>query len=613
MTGKKVPQIILPPDNRLYSVFDQALYSQTKKIDPCQWVNEKLGVDLYSNQMEVIEAISDPSISDINVLQCRGAGKSLGVSWGLIELAINQPGTKFVIAGPIQNQAKRIIRYVKETMLSGSSKLKDKLDQNESSVLRLPFKNGSCVNGVSGQEKAEVEGEHGSILVLDEAHRVSGYSLSNKLQPMITPRNGRRKIIKIGQAIGRGHFYKSCMAKGAKTITCRWDQAEIYLADETDPWFYHGKQYSRLLLSYMPLKFRVKMFPDVPWLHTATGAEILELDWLTQYAMEWIADINNFLSDEDQDTLASGKHKPLTQGRAGDLYFGGLDTASSDRITADNTELVIWRLCRDGSLEKVASFIWHGKVLEQESEIWQILNPKNGLFKCEAVLGDNSNIAISMIQRFLQAGLPIVGVSFGGSAKSVGSNKNWKNTLFDHFLLRLETGELAYPDIKQMELDSANANRELRIQIDNLLDDFTQWTYLQRIRGKGLNDVIEAPHDKQQTDDGNTDTIHDDGCAADVMAVWAARHRDQMRKEIMAQASGGGMFFDIPVPVIGGPSFQRSGVSENPYRQAELNKGSQAPWPAQAPTSSNDDDPFTRNQGGTLNIDGMIGANRKRR
>ena len=494
------------------SSFGADLIRQTAWSDPCKWIEDQLGVSLFSNQMDIVEALRDPVGDGFNVLGCRGSGKTQGLAYGISELCENRPGTQVLITAPIEKQAGRIIRYVKSALQSPSSKVRDRVDWQSASALRLPFKDGSSIVAFSGQEKANNEGEHGHVLVIDEAHLVPSYSVTNKLIPMVGMLGGYSKIVKMGVAMGRGHFYKSVSAHGAKNVICPWDKAEIYLM-EPNPFFYNGIQYSRKLIARMPLPLRVRLFPNVPELHRATGYEITELDWATQYSMEWVDDINNLLSDEDQERLAGGKHLPIIHGRSGDVYFAGLDTAYSGSKDADRTVLAIWRLRRDGVVERVASYVWQGDPLGQEKELWDILNPKQGMFKCEAIFADYSNIAINIVERFRASGLPIVGVTFGSSAKNVGSNKNWKNTLYDHFMVRLQTGEAVYPDIKQLRMMAGASEPEMKVQIDNMLEGFWQWCVIQRVRGRGLNDTIEAPTDQVEDDEGGESRVaHDDAC-----------------------------------------------------------------------------------------------------
>jgi hypothetical protein len=319
--------------------------------------------------------------------------------------------------------------------------------------------------------------------------------------------------------------------------------------------------------------------------------------------MEWIDDINNFLSEEDQTRLASGKFQVLVQGKAGEIYFAGLDTAYAEGRNSDRTVLSIWRLRRDGVVEKVSSFSWQGDPLAQEREIWEILNPRGGMFKCETVFADYSNIGVTMVERFRNLGMPIVGVTFGGSAKSVGSSKNWKNTLYDHFLVRLQSGEALYPNIEELRILGVDASPEFRVQVDNMLEGFWQWCILQRIRGRGLNDKIEAPTDQvEDEEDGQSKVAHDDIPSADILAVWAARHRDQMRKEL---AKGGGLMssFEFPIPVFGGTFTAQPGHvtsrSDNPYANRPASASS-------APMFGGDA------QDGRTDMSGWIGLNNKK-
>jgi hypothetical protein len=97
-------------------------------------------------------------------------------------------------------------------------------------------------------------------------------------------------------------------------------------------------------------------------------------------------------------------------------------------------------------------------------------------------------------------------------------------------------------------------------------------------------------------------------CSADVLAVWAARHRDQMRKE-MGRGGAGLISMEIPMPVIGGtmavPGGSRGSNSDNPYANG--------PRPSIGPLSA---------AGGSLdsfgisnqadNFGGWIGLNQKK-
>ncbi len=565
-------------------VIQDTIQTQTMWSDPVAWIEQQLSVELYSLQIDIVEKLADRTKEGFNILGARGSGKTKGLAFALAESLSNNPGNQVICSAPIEKQSGRILRYIKGAMFSDTSKVKGLVDWQASSAFRIQWKNGSSIVAVSGQEKANAEGEHGNILVVDEAHLVPSYSISNKLMPMLSVMNGYSKVIKLGVSIGKGHFFKSVHAPSAINCTCRWDEAEKFL-DEANPLFYKGKQYSRHLVAMMPVPYKVRMFPDRPDLQVVTGYEITELSWQTQYELEWVDDIKDLLGPEDQQELADGVHLPLRKGMTTERYFAGLDTAPGSltgRSDTDRTVLCIWRLRKDRTIERVASFQWVGRILDQEEEIWQICNPKNGMFKCEIILADYSNFATEMIERFRKMRMPIFGVAFGASAKKVNSPKNWKNVMFDNFVVNLQSGLVKYPNIEKMKLKAVGASEEERTQIDNMLEGFFEWGCIQRIRGRGLNDKIEAPTDEVEDDEdgGVSKVVHDDHCSADVLAVYAATHEVLMKKEM---ASKGGMVgYEIPMVVIGqsyagqavgggalGASFPFQGRGENPIASGE--------------------------------------------
>lgn len=568
MPSKLAPRKLPKLDDSAADAFGQGLHVEKTYSDPLKWQEEVLGVNLVSNQIETSDYLFDPKVISFNVLACRGGGKSVGVAFNLAAICSMKAGTMVIVVGPIEKQASRLIRFIKSAMTSEKSKAANMLDLNNSSALRLVWKNGSVVIGISGQPKAQVEGEHAPIIVIDEAHLVPSYSIKNKIMPMLAAKEGFRKVIKMGVSIGKGHFHTSVTIPGAVNSICPWNKSEVKLIEESGrdskPLFYKGKQVSQQMVDMMPSPYKVKYFPDRPDLQKLTGNEITELDWMTQYELEWVDDINNFLSEEDQERLAAGDYMFQVKGSTNDRYFAGLDTAGGSitgRSDTDSTVLAIWRLRKNGQVDRVASFQWVGNIVEQKQEIWDICNPKTGLFRCELILADHSNIAQEMIPTFRQMGMPILGVPFGGSAKAYGSVKNWKNTLFDHFIIQLQNGVIKYPDIKKLKEMALDATDEERVQIENMMDGFGEWCVIQRIRSKGgLNDKIEAPTDVVEDEDGSGSRVaHDDHCSADVMGAFAARHAEKLKKDLTK--SGGLIGYEIPMGVTGAASTSQFGSS----------------------------------------------------
>ncbi len=540
-----------PIVERKIAGFDSPSQNLTTTLDPVTWQEVNLKRSVYTNQIEITNAIFDPTAEEVDVLGNRGGGKTEGVGQALFAFLATEPNQHFISVAPIQPQAGRLIRKMKEACRNAPAY--DLIDWKNTNALRLQFRNGNWLVGVSGQETAEVEGEHGNGMVIDEAHRVPGKSISEKLMPMITAIGVRRKVIRMGVAMGKNHFFKSWNAKGTRRCFSPWYESEIHLI-EPDPLFYKGKQISRQLLALMPKSYREKYFPDYPPFLEAGPSAISDLSWQTQYELEWADDINNFLTEEEYKRLGSGAHDALTRGRAGERYFAGLDTSQgsfSGRRDTDWTVLSIWRLNRDGSIDKVASFRWRNQVVDQEDEIWAICNQRNGLFPCELVFADYSNVGVSIVERFKKAGMPITGVPFGKTAQSVDSAKNWKNTLYDYFLIGLQSHQIHFPSMEALR--RLGGSPEEQTQKKNISADYYEWGILQRIRKRGINDEICAPTKLEKGADADEDAaeggLHDDGPSASVLGAYAAGHAVQLKK-LMA-SKGGLQGYAIPSPVFG--------------------------------------------------------------
>ena len=571
---------MLRPDiDALKSFQEHFLPSVGVTADPVEWIEQNFGITLFSNQIENAESLFNPNISIFSILACRGAGKTWGLSAAIAAYCILFPGLRVIVVGPKEKQASRILREITSILKGKKCKVGHEVDWALASALRIPFKRGSSIIAISGQENANVEGEHGHILVIDEAHLVPTYSVTNKLTPMIGMLDFS-KIVKIGVSLGRNHFYKTCMAPKAVVNKCKWDQAEIFLAERKPSFFYKKKQYSKSLLERMPLPYKQQVFPDRPDLQVITGQEISTLDWETQYELLWAEDILNFLSDEDQELLSDGTHVPLVKGTIGESYAAGLDTAQgsiSGHLDTDETSLSIWRIGAGNIKEKVATFLWKGDPLQQMEEIWSIVNPVSGIFRCKMVLVDYSNIGIPIVEMFRQRKMNIVGKHFQMSEKD--SRKNWKNAMYDHFQVQLQTGKVKYPGIKALEELKVTAKGEMLVQVQNNLRGFWEWCTLQRIRGRALNDKIGAPEDNVDGE-GGSGRAFDDICTADIMGVWAL---DKM-KSLEAELANGGDLSNYQIPLMvsgasvgavagmGGTTGRQMGGT-NPVAQQAMERG----------------------------------------
>ncbi len=521
----------------VHAAFKRALPEYRKNLDisldPTLWCQENLGVDVYTNQSVVIETVINKDI-DVNVLAVRGGGKSDAVVMAIIAYCILYPGLQVIVAGPKEKQAKRLLEKMEKYLTAKGSKVSNQVDWKKSQKTKMVFVNGSKVWALSAQERANVEGDHGHILVVDEAHKIPGYSITNKLIPMIGML-GISKIIKIGTSQGKNsHFYTSCTVNKEGTLKCPWNKAEIWVAHDKRRLFYKNKQISSVLLGRMPFTMKKKYYPDRPDFWTLTGNEVTQLDWETEYELNWVDDLLNFLSEADHTELGSGQHEILLQGKPGETYVFGLDTARGSlmgRPGTDRTVLSIWRV-KSGDFQCVALFEWQADPLEQMKDILAIIHPTKGLFKCRLGLVDYADIGPAVVSIFRKEHkVPIIGKEFG-SSNGTKSKKNWKNEMYDFFEVKLQSKLAHFPDMLKLKDLALKCSEDMLIQIENFQTAHWEWGILQRKGRHGRNYIIEAPVNKEENEDGQMEVSHDDYPSSSILGAYAAAHIEELTKEL---------------------------------------------------------------------------------
>lgn len=520
--------------------------------DPAFWALEELKVNLFDNQIEIVEAVTDLSIKEVAILQARGAGKTFSVGLGLVKVCLDMPGVQIGIFGPKADQAERIIKEITEHIIKPTSPIHSQIDWRETTNSKLKFMNGSEMLAISAAETTMQEGWHFNIVVLDECHRISDISANQRIIPMLgsLPIG---KVIKLGISMYRQNFWKSCCAPGTtfKVLSRDWTQCPILLT--TGSIMYHGKELPMYALKQMPLSMKQSMFPDRPDLHF-DGA-LTEWDFKTQYGMEWMQDVALLLNETDQTRLVDSTFDILAKARTEtmEVYFFGLDTASGTLFPGkdelDFTALSIWRKNADNMKEKVACYEWQGNVLDQMDEIKQIIDPKTGIFPCAFGLCDFSNIGVPLVEQFKRDGIAIEGIVFQRSEES--SKKNFKNAMFDQFVFELEQGRIKFPSREKMKAITTEA--DMRKMQTTLMKSFNEWLNIESRQGRGINAQIQAPAD-----------LHDDHCCADVLAVWA------MDKNQTFKAMGQKLI-KLPTPVIGTSSMAGRGIPI-PQKPSEKNR-----------------------------------------
>ena len=457
---------------------------------------KQLGINLYENQIEIVQNVIDLTVDKLFIAQARAAGKTFAVELGALYVCLNNPGFRMGVVGPKLDQATRFLKELQKTV-KGTT-LEDEIVWNKTAASRITFRNGSTIVGLSGSKTAEVEGHHFDMVIIDESHRVSSFSFQNKIVPMLGG-SQYSNIVKMGVTMYKNHFRTSGKPGSAYTKLIRdWAQCPYLLRGGSI--MYKGKEYSQFVVDRMPLALKKEFFPDRPDLHYE--GDMTMIDFLTQYMMEWADQLNTFLNEKQQDLLI-GDHLVKEEAEYGHKYFYGLDTqkGSLDGENLDKrdyTALSIWEKSNDNTKRKVASFQWQEDPLEQMDEIQFIITK---LFPCEFGLIEYSNNGVMMLETFKRDNIAGDGVIPNKKEKQTGLN--YQNAMYTHFKYELNHERVQYPKKEEIQKDIV------------MTEHYNQWCMLEKITTTGLNDKIRAPEGE-----------HDDGTDADAMAVFAADKAD---------------------------------------------------------------------------------------
>jgi len=493
-----------------------------KAFNIAEWAEEHLAVKLYSNQVEIVNAVADPSVRYLVIIQSRSGGKTFSTAVGLICLSLAYPRVSVGVFAPKWDQAIRVVREA-QGILKQSPEFSS-VDWTSTSQSRLVFKNGSIWLAMSANEYTMSEGFHFDVLCCDESQRITDLAMNQKLSPMIAS-SWLGKIIKLGVPLYKNHFYRSYISGNYKCLVRSWEECPILLRGgvvEID-----GKKYSRYVLERMPLSLKQRYFPNHPELWV--DGDVNEIDFITQYEVRWVDDINLVLSEEDQSLLLSGTHETLEEGRNNETYVFGLDTAVGTPLpnstSLDFTALSIFRVVNDVK-ELVFCKEWQGHALDQLTDVTEIVTRK---FKCIRGCVDFSGAGAIFVEHLRRAGVDTEGIVFGASCKEFGG-KNFKNAMLDLFLAELKAGRVKYP------------RREFIKEGTVFKKHLDQWFALERRRTKTLNDKIEVPEREG----------HDDGVMSNLLAVWASRELCETTRPRVTSSRVYIPGFDLDVKIYGG-------------------------------------------------------------
>jgi hypothetical protein len=479
-------------------------------IDEKEYYKKKYNLKIYNNQMEIVDTILNPLNHYISIIQARGGGKTFSVALAIIEVCQALENMKVGIFAPKLGQSKKMIKQIYDIVKVSDPMVKASIDFKNSSSETIKFFNGSIIETSSANERTMSEGAHYNIIVIDEAHLVSDYSMSSKILPMLGSYK-YRQLIKIGVAMFKNHFHSAF--NNSKYTVVKRDWLECDILKEAGTMEYTDdkgvtKEYPIAVVDNMPNEAKKKYFPDRPDLITGT-TDLSYLDFMMQYELQWLDDISLLLNEKHQKALV-GIHDLILQPLTGGIYVFGLDTAGGsvdpETLSLDYTSLSIWEV-RNNQLLKVYAEQWQGSPMTQYAEI----KDKLKRFKVSYGLIDYSNIGIGFVEQFAKDQIRCEGIMYAKMCPE--SKKDYKTTMFENFLNKLEVDQIKYPrEIEKTKYDEmAKTNPQLAIAYATNDEHFYQWCVLERVKSKrSIKMIIEAPRGQ-----------HDDGANSDVLACYA--------------------------------------------------------------------------------------------
>ena len=510
-------------------LFERALKSIESNSSTEAWA-KSLGLELYSNQIEIINTMCSDEVNNLTILAARSAGKTYAVSVGCYKMCSDNPGYEILVFGPKQALASRVIDQIVQICKAHKDTLGKEIDWRHCNSAFIQFHNGSRIRALGAQEGSQIEGFHCELCVIDECHQISDEFLAKRITPMLKAAKNP-KMIKIGISLYKNNFYESCHNPTWTHIVYPWDKcpqlknAGVITID--------GIEYPETIIRDMPLSYKKELFPNNPELHYPSENNLTEEDFDTQYAMKWVDSISTFLTSDDLKQMV-GDHKYMHHGLDGENYYFGLDLAGglliNKGIKRDYSSLVIIRKHDDGMKEVVHCEEWQGDIVEQIEEITSWIHPVTGRFKCRFGTADYGSLGPAVVDILSHSGIKISGIRYRASEPKTGMP--YKTAIFDNLFTELRNGYFKYPCDHDMSTNYL------------LKKHFEEWASLERKVNTNGNVSIAAP--------ANTD-IHDDAVNATTLAVWAA---DKMQDELR-RLERRGMGMQMVSPLVSNYTTQR--------------------------------------------------------
>lgn len=490
-------------------LFEKAYHYADVNSSIVKWA-ESMGVHLYSNQVEILKAVCDPTGPNVTILAARSSGKTYSVALAAVRLCIENSNFGVIIFSPKAAQSTRVIDQIVQICNSCRDTLYKEVDWNHSNKAQLNFFNGSRITGLGAAEGSQQEGHHCDMIITDESHQISDVFYAQRISPMVKSSafgRGGGKVCKIGISLYANNFRESCLNPAWQHLVFPWNKCPNLFKGGTVT--VDGVEYPISVLKDMPLSYKKQRFPNNPELHYPSENNLSEEDFDTQYEMKWVDSVNKFLTENDLESMI-GEHDYLSHGRDGEEYFFGLDLAGglliNQGIKRDYSSLAIVRKNKDGVVELVAGYEYQGDVVEQMQDIISVIHPENGVFKCIFGTADYGSLGPAVVDMLMHAGIPIAGIRYRSSEPTTGMQ--YKMAIFDHIFNSIRADTFKYP------------KREDMAKIYILKKHFEEWADLERTANPNGTIKIAAPNDG---------ISHDDAVNATALAVWAA---DKMKEEL---------------------------------------------------------------------------------
>ncbi len=487
-------------------LFEKAVYYADINSSLEKWATS-MGVRLFSNQIEIIEAICSDKTRNINILAARSAGKTYSVALAAVKMCIEKPFYNVLIFAPKLSLSTRVLDQIVQIMNACKDTLYKEVDWNSCNKAFMQFLNGSritCLGAIG-----EVEGYHSQMCILDESHRIEDSFFFRRISPMLKAADAP-KLIKIGVPVGKNHFYESSHNPQWTTLVYDWTKCPSLRAAGVT--VVDGVEYPTTIINDMPLSYKQEMFPNNPELHFPSENNLSEEDFDTQYAMKWVDSSRKFLTAADIEAMI-GEHHLAEHGTDGEEYYFGLDLAGglliNQGLDRDYSSLTIISKDKDGMKKVQRVCEWQGDVVNQMEEIVSWIHPETGRFKCVFGTADYGSLGPAVVDMLIHTGIPIAGIRYRSSEPTTGMP--YKTAIFDNLFTELRAGYFKYPchdDLAKSYL--------LKKHID-------EWEALER--KVSVNGLVQIAAPTAGT------TLHDDCCNSCALAVWAAdKMKDELRR-----------------------------------------------------------------------------------